>query len=256
MIKLLTLIFTFLLFNFGYAETAEEAFLRELAYLQAQKESLIKLKQSLVSSKLERIAKASTNIKKNETELAKIQLNNQVLLEEFKSIEKVTKDSNQVGAQLDKNSLKINELLSDINPKLGLNYKEVISVDSVLKFEQNLDHVLNLLENISQLKWREHAFINTDDQLVKGEVLFIGLHSAWGKFNNRIYPLAPYNKDFLKVISSASEKDVYLFSSDFQKVNMISIKTWKEKVADVVPGIVMALIMLAVFSLFIMLAKA
>lgn len=256
MIRKFLLIFSLFAFKFACAETAEEAFSRELSYLKAQKESLIQLKKDLVISKSNRINKASQNIKKIEDELSKKQLENQVLLEEFKSIEKVTKDSGQVGSQLDKNSLKINEFLSDVNPKLGLSHKEIISNDSVVKFEQNLIQVFNLLESLSKLEWREHAFINSKDQLVKGEILFIGLHSAWGKSDNRIYPLAPYNKDFLKVIPDTSEKDVYLFSSDFQKVNLLTVKTWKERVADLVPGIVMGLIMLAVFSLFIMLAKA
>lgn len=249
---LCTLVFTHL----SFAESAEEAFSRELQYLQLQKESLLKLKKDIISSKNQRIVKAKTAIATTENELAKIQLSNQELVEEYKALEKITKDSSQLSSQLDKNSLKINELLTDVSPKLGLQHTEFISNDSVSKFEKNLEQFFVILENMSKYEWREHAFINEKDELVKGEVLFIGLHSAWGKYNNKIYPMAPYNKDFLKVITNASDNDLYIFSPDFQKVNILSAKTWKESVADSVPGVVMTLIMIAVFGLFIMLAKA
>jgi len=251
-------LFFFILITLNFsilAETAEEAFAREKNFLIAQKESLINLKKSMNISKESRKKKAELEIKKLQTDLALISLKNQELLEEFKAIEKITKDSSQLNSQLEKNYLKISELFSDVAPKLGLSYQETLGNDPVLKFESALNSVFGLIEQFSKFEWKEHAFLNEDEKLVKGEILFIGLHSAWGKYQGKVFSLAPFNKDFLKVIPNTDKTSLFLFPTDFQKVKVMSAKTWKESIADSIPGIVMLIIMFAVFGLFIMLAR-
>ncbi len=250
------LILLFISMNSVFSQTIDDAYKRERGYLRAQKEALLLMKSRIHTSYLKSKLLAEKEIAVKQAELSKLELSNQTLIEEFKALEKITKESSQISSQIEKQNLKISENLNALSSKLGVEFIESSERDAVLKMEYNLDESLKVIEKMTDENWRKHAFINEDNQLVSGEVLFNGLFSAWGKVNSRIVSLAPYNKDFLKVIPNTSEKMVYLFTPDFNKVNIIVNKTWKESVADAVPGVVMALIMLTVFGLFIMLARS
>lgn len=240
----------------AHAQSVDDAYKREKAYLLAQRDSLIQMKSSLRSSFLNRKASAEKAILSKQFEFSKVLLTNQGLIEEFKAIEKITKESGQMAGQLEKQNLKINEILSTTNSKLGIIYNESQVLDVTKKFESNLEEVQKLITVMSTESWRRHAFLDEKEHLVSGEVLFNGLFAAWGKVNSKIVSLAPYNKDFLKVVPTTDGKDIYIFAPDFQKVNIIGAKTWKESVADTIPGIVMGMILVAVFGLFIMLARS
>lgn len=254
--KWILLLFIFSMNQVLLAQSVDEAYKKEKAFLVAQKEALVQMKMSLKSSFNQRKNKAETDIAQKQAELSKVQLRNQELVEEYKAIEKITKESNQMAGQLEKQTLKMGEVLSATNAKLGLTYIESKNLETVKKFEDNLNETLNVITAMSKEGWRKHAFLDEKEQLVTGEVLFNGLFSAWGKINSKIVSLAPYNKDFLKAIPRTSENDIYIFTPDFQKVSIVAAKTWKESIADAIPGVVMAAIMLCVFGLFIMLAKA
>ncbi|MFP5387185.1 MAG: hypothetical protein ACLGHN_14000 [Bacteriovoracia bacterium] len=234
----------------------DDAYKREKAFLTAQKESLLKMKSHLLSSQNNRKALAEKDIAKKESELSRLLLKNQELHEEYKVIEKMTKESSQMEGQLEKNQLKIQDHLNQIRAKLGVGHSPSTETDVVKKFEATLESGLELLTTISSESWRPHAFLDENDQLVQGEVLFQGLFSAWGKHGSKIFSLVPYNNEFLKVMSDANKGDVYLFSPDFARTGLKVSKSWKESVADAIPGIVMAFIMLAVLGLFILLARA
>lgn len=238
------------------SQSIEEAYKREKNYLRSQKDALFALKGELKFQFIKSKAAAEKEIAKLQSELTLLEQANTTSLEEYKAIEKITKEGVQISGQIEKQNLKIAESLSSTTAKLGLKYTENTERDEVKKFEMHLDEVLSLIEASSSKAWRSHAFINENNQLISGEILFNGLYSAWGKINSKIVSLAPYNKDFLKVIPETSESVVYLFTPDFTKVSVLSAKTWKESVADAVPGVVMALIMLTVFGLFVMLAKS
>lgn len=239
-----------------HAQSVDDAYKREKAYLLAQKSSLIQMKTSLKLSFAARKTSADRSILIKQSEFSKEQLKNQELLEEYKAIEKISKESSQMAGQLEKQNLKINEILASTNSKLGLIFDESIEKDVNKKFESNLQSAQQLITVMSAERWRKHAFLDEKEHLVTGEVLFNGLFSAWGKVDSKIVSLAPYNKDFLKIVPATDGKGIYIFAPDFQKVNIISAKTWKESVADTIPGIVMGMILIAVFGLFIMLARS
>lgn len=234
----------------------DDAYKREKAFLTAQKEALLKMKVSLQKSQLQRKAQAENDINKKQTELSQLQLKNQELHEEFKALEKMTKESSQMAGQLEKNNLRINENLLAVKAKLGLPDSASTETDVIRKFEATLEDVLNVISVLGSGNWRGHAFLDENEHLVKGEVLFQGLFSAWGKHGNKIYSLAPYNKEFLKVVNASEGKDMYIFTPYFEKTGLKVAKSWKESVADAVPAVVMMVIMVAVLGLFILLARA
>lgn len=234
----------------------DDAYKREKTYLTAQRDSLLKMKASLKSLQDQRKAKAEKDIQLKQSELSSLMLKNQELHEEFKAIEKSTKESSQMVGQLEKNALKISENLSHLRAKLGLTSEQSTELDPVKRFEEILTDAFYLIENVSSEEWRSHAFLDENDHLVQGEVLFQGLFSAWGRQGNKLFSLVPYNNEFLKVASVAVKGETYLFSPNFERTGLKAAKSWKESVADAIPGIVMMMIMIAVLGLFIMLARS
>jgi len=234
----------------------EEAYKREKQFLNAQKESLLKMKSSMELALKMRKTKAEKEIAAKEATLSSIAIKNQDLHEEYKALEKITKESSQMSGQLEKNQLKIHENLQDLRAKLGLSYTTSSEADVIKKFEATLDEVFGLIQIISNPNWRKHAFLDENDHLVQGEVFFQGLFSAWGKHGSKIFALAPYNNEFLKVVNAFGDKEIYLFTPNFERTGLMVAKSWKESVADAIPGIVMAFIMIAVLGLFILLARA
>jgi len=234
----------------------DDAYKREKAFLTAQKESLIQMKASLNSSLALRKAKAEQDIGNRQKELSSLMIQNQDLHEEYKAIEKITKESSQMSGQLEKNALKIHETLSHLKAKLGLPQTTTIEIDPVKRFEEILNEAYGLISEIAGEKWHPQAFLDENDHLVQGEVLFHGLFSAFGKHNGKIFSLVPYNNEFLKVANSFTGQEVILFTPTFERTGIKSVKTWKESAADALPGIVMIMIMIAVLGLFIMLARA
>jgi hypothetical protein len=247
-----------LLFSFSaFADVSlEEAYRREKAFLAAQKESLLKMKATMSASLLARKNRAQADINAKQAELSQLGLRNQELHEEYKAIEKMTKESFQMSGQLDKNYLKINENLQVVRAKLGLPQTKITESDTVKKFESILKETMNVIGVLGGGSWRSHAFLDENEHLIQGEVYFQGLFAAWGKYGDKIFALAPYNNEFLKVVSSVSDGETYLFTPDFAKSNFKASKTWKEAIADAIPGIVMLIIMAAVLGLFILLARA
>jgi len=252
--------FFFLITIFCFNAKAElnlnEAYQREKSYLVAQKEALLKMKSSLANSQNLRKSKAELDIQKKQNELSALMLKNQDLHEEFKVIEKSTKESAQLAGQLEKNGLKISDSLNAIKTKLGLPQTQHTEMDSVKRFENILEDVLGLIGNMSNQSWRPHAFLDESDHLVQGEVLFTGLFSAFGKSAGKIYHLIPYNNEFLKASGTFSGNEVHLFSPNFERSGFKTAKTWKESVADALPAIIMLMIMTCVLGLFIMLARS
>ena len=234
----------------------EEAYKREKAFLEAQKQALLNMKNTMNLSLVQRKAKAEKDISLKQAELSRLQLKNQELHEEFKALEKITKESFQMSGQLEKNNLRITEQLQNIQAKLGLSSVTTKETDVIKKFEGTLDQVFGVIQVLGSNQWRKHAFLDESDHLVQGAVLFQGLFSAWGKYGDKIFSLGPYNNEFLKVVSTNSGKEIYLFTPDFERTNLKAAKSWKETVADAIPGVVMALIMMAVLGLFILLARA
>jgi hypothetical protein len=251
-------IFLFLLLSFSAMAdvTLNEAYRREKSFLLAQKEALLKMKSSLNQSLYVRKAKAQSEIQKKQNELSALMLKNNELHEEFKSLEKMTKESSQMAGQLEKNALKIQESLASIKSKMGSTHFRSLEADPVKKFEGILQDSLTVINDLSLNKWKSHAFLDENDHLVQGEVMFQGLFSAWGRLNDKVYSLVPYNNEFLKVAQSFSGKEVYIFSPDFERSGFKAAKTWKESVADAIPGLVMMMIMICVLGLFILLARA
>lgn len=233
-----------------------DAYKREHAFLLAQKNSLLSLKAGLQSSLKERKARAQTDINQKQRELSGLMLKNQELTEEFKALEKMTKENSQMSGQLEKNAIKINENFSGLYAKLGMTPKPSENSDPVKRFEGLLDEAYYFVMTISGARWKSQAFLNESDQLVQGEVLFQGLFSARGKLDGKIYSLVPYNNEFLKVSGPFTGEEVHLFSPNFERSGLKAAKTWKESVADTLPGVVMILIMLCVLGLFILLARS
>ena len=236
--------------------TLEEAYKREKSFLTAQKESLIRMKINMATSLKQRKALAEKEISTKEADLSRLMLKNQELHEDYKALEKITKESSQMRGQLEKNQLKIQDNLTQIRAKLGVAHAASNETDVIKKFDGTLEETLGLIQMISSEKWRAHAFLDENDHLVQGEVLFQGLFSAWGKQGSKIFALAPYNNEFLKVMNKAAVNEVYLFTPDFERTGLKIAKSWKETVADGIPGVVMAFIMMAVLGLFILLARA
>jgi hypothetical protein len=250
-------ILLFILSSSAFADiNLDDAYKREKTYLMAQKDSLLKMKASLKSLQEQRKAKAKKDIQVKQKELSSLMLKNQELHEEFKSIEKSTKESSQMVGQLEKNALKISENLSHLRAKLGLTSEQSTELDPVKRFEEILSDAFFLIKNVSSEDWRPHAFLDENDHLIQGEVLFQGLFSAWGKRGNKLFSLVPYNNEFLKVASIAVQGETYLFSPNFERTGLKASKSWKESVADAIPGLVMIMIMIAVLGLFIMLARS
>ncbi len=254
--KFLFSIFLLISFNAKAELNINEAYQREKSYLLAQKEALLKMKSSLVNSQNLRKSKAELDIVKKQNELSAFILKNQELHEEFKVVEKSTKESAQLAGQLEKNGLKITDSLNAIKTKLGLPQTQHAEMDSVKRFENILEDVFGLIGNMSNQSWRPHAFLDENDHLVQGEVLFNGLFSAFGKTSGKIYHLVPYNNEFLKASGTFSGNEVHLFSPNFERTGFKTAKTWKESVADALPGVIMVMIMICVLGLFIMLARS
>ena len=106
---------TFLLLFFTFSAFADvsldDAYKRERAFLTAQKEALLKMKSGLLAQHTQRKNRAQQEITEKERELSSLMMKNQELHEEFKAIEKATKESSQMSGQLEKNALKISETL-------------------------------------------------------------------------------------------------------------------------------------------------
>lgn len=236
--------------------TLDDAYRREKAFLTVQRESLLNMKSVLNASLLQRKAKAEKDIEKKQNELSALMLKNQELREEYKSLEKITKESSQMSGQLEKNAIKINETIGSIKAKLGLTHETSTELDPIKRFEGVLNDAFGLIGNITSEKWRPHAFLDENDHLVQGEVIFRGLFSAWGKHAGKVFSLVPYNNEFLKVAHTFGGKESYLFSPNFERTGFKAAKSWKESVADAVPGLVMLMIMMCVLGLFILLARA
>lgn len=247
-----------MLFSFSaWADVSlDDAYKREKSFLIAQKESLMKMKMNMTTSLKYRKSQAEKEIASKEADLSRLLLKNQGLHEDYKSLEKMTKESSQMSGQLEKNQLKIQENLQQVRAKLGVGHSVSTETDVIKKFEATLEESLGLIQIISAETWRKHAFLDENEHLVQGEVLFQGLFSAWGKHDSKIFALAPYNNEFLKVLSTAGDNEVYLFTPNFERAGLKVSKSWKETVADAIPGIVMAFIMMAVLGLFILLARA
>lgn len=238
------------------AQSVDDAYKREKGYLRSQKESLLLLRSQMHTMFLKHKLAAEKDILKLQKELSTIELKNQEMIEELKAVEKITKESSQLGSQIEKQNLKIDETLTQVESKLGISRQSLLENDPVLKLEKNLELALSVVNELSKNDWRQHAFLNENDELVSGQIKFNGLYSAYGRIGDKIYNLAPYNKDFLKIVPHSNENMMYIFTPDFNKVNILAAKTWKESVADKTPAIVMVLIMLTVFGLFIMLARS
>lgn len=234
----------------------DDAYKREKTYLLAQKNGLLKMRASLKALQEQRKGKAQRDIQNKQNELSSLMLKNQELHEEYKAIEKSTKESSQMVGQLEKNALKISENLSHLKAKLGLTSEQSTELDPVKRFEEILSDAFILIRNVSSEEWRPHAFLDENDHLIQGEVLFQGLFSAWGRQGDKLFSLVPYNNEFLKVASVALKGETYLFSPSFERTGLKAAKSWKESVADAIPGIVMMMIMIAVLGLFIMLARS
>lgn len=236
--------------------TLNDAYRREKLFLEAQKESLLKLKGGLKNSLVERKARAQKEIDAKQQELSALMLKNQELHEEFKALEKMTKENSQMSGQLEKNAVKISETFGALYSKLGLTQPKSDIQEPVKKFESILDEAFVLITHVSAPKWRSQAFLDENDHLVQGEVLFNGLFSAYGKLNGKTYSLVPYNNEFLKVAEAFGGKEIQMFTPNFERSGFKAAKSWKETTADAVPGIVMAMIMICVLGLFILLARA
>ncbi len=234
----------------------DEAYRREKTYLQSQKDSLVKLKSGLVANFKSRKARAQKEIDTKQKELSAILLKNQEIQEEFKAIDKMTKESVQITGQLEKNSLKISEMFGAIKVKMGLVHAPSKELDPVKQFESVLNDGYALMNVISGENWHPQAFLDENDQLVQGEILFNGLFSAWGRVNEKVYSLVPYNNEFLKVSNAFTGQEIYLFSPNFERTAFKAARTWKESIADSLPGLVMMMIMICVLGLFILLARA
>ncbi|MGE3609551.1 MAG: hypothetical protein AB7I27_08190 [Bacteriovoracaceae bacterium] len=234
----------------------DEAYIREKSFLVAQKEALMKMKVDLNHSFSVRKGRAEKDIEIKQSELTDIMLKNQELQEEYKVLDKMTKESSQMNGQLEKNALKIQESFGLMRSKLGLIQKTSTENDAVNRFQEILEEGLNLIGTVSSHQWKSHAFLDENEHLVQGEVLFDGIFGAWGRLNGRVFSLVPYNNEFLKISSEFSGNEEFLFSPNFEKTSFKTHKSWKETVADAIPGIVMMLIMVCVLGLFILLARA
>lgn len=249
-------ILLFLSFNAFADITLDDAYRREKTFLTAQKESLIKMRSAMNLSLAQRKTRAQKDILIKQNDLSKLILKNQGLEEEYRSIEKMTKESTQISGQLEKNQLKIHENLLAIRTKLGIGHTPTLETDVIKKFEKTLTEAYELIQVLASEKWRAQAFLDKDDHLVQGEILFQGLFSAYGRLGSEIFLLAPYNNEFLKVLSPASGDNIYMFTPNFEKTNLMAAKSWKESIADSIPGVAMGIIMLAILALFILLARA
>lgn len=254
------LLVVFFLTSLAYGDTlVDQAYQRELIFLKAQKESLLKLKNDLASYSLRQKQKAKVDIETKQIVLSKTQQDIQTLQEEMKEIDKNVKEGSQSQVQLEKNYLKMRDILSPIEAKLGLASPTNEDTNPITRFETGLNTAMTVVEQLSNEKWKNQAFLDQNDHLVRGQVFNVGLFAAWAKVGNEIYPLEPYNQDFLKMSPKSSGLDeisAYLFNPSFERSQIKTYKTWKESTADAIPGIVMGIIMMTVLTLFILLARA
>ncbi len=230
--------------------SVDEAYKRELQFLQSQVKSFRDLQNKLKQSFAEREKKGKESILLRAEEITKLQQDVQLLQEEVKWHEKMTKDLGQSQNQMEKSFAKFQERLTSTSIKLGVSLGGTKEAPLELKVLETLPRALKVLTTLQQDSWRPHAFLNENNQLVTGEVRFIGLTSALGKIDGKNYLLSPYNQDYLKVLRPQGKSEIYLFTPDFTKQKILAPKTWKETLADYFPGLVMLIILVAVLGLF------
>jgi hypothetical protein len=240
----------------------QKSYERELNFLIEQKKSLIETKAQLQNKLKIQKNTATSELLTKKNLLLQLQQKNQLAQDELSKLEKYNKEGLNALTQLEKITFKIYQSTSDISKRLGYPENFISLPDHktspISTIEKQLAQTLEVLEDLVTPKWKNHAFLDAEDHLQKGDVLFYGLFSAQGKIGDKIYMLSPYNQHWLKVLSpkSTNEGQFYFFDTQFQKNTVKIIKGWKESVADLIPGIVMTLIMITVLGLFINLAKS
>jgi hypothetical protein len=240
----------------------QKSYERELNFLLEQKKSLIETKHQLQKKLISQKNIATSELLAKKTILLQLGQKNQVAQDELNKLEKYNKEGLNALTQLEKTTFKIFQSTSDVSKRLGYAENFISLPDHqtspILTIEKQLFQTLQLLEDLVTPKWKNHAFLDSEDHLQKGDVLFYGPFSAQGKIGDKIYMLTPYNQHWLKVLAPTNldEGKFYLFDTQFQKNTIKVIKSWKETIADLIPGIVMGLIMITVLGLFINLAKS
>jgi hypothetical protein len=240
----------------------QKSYERELNFLLEQKKSLIETKSQLQSKLKSQKSNATSELLTKKTMLLQIQQKNQQAQDELSKLEKYNKEGLNALTQLEKTTFKIYQSTSDISKRLGYSENFISLPDHktspIITIENQLAQTLELLDALVTPKWKSHAFLDSEDHLQSGDVLFYGLFSAQGKIGDKVFMLAPYNQHWLKVLApkNSNQGQFYLFDAQFQKNTIKVIKGWKESLADIIPGLVMALIMITVLGLFINLARS
>ncbi len=239
---------------------------REIQFLTAQKASLLGMKQEINRSTLRRRDEALRELKVLREELIKVSKAVQEEQGQLALAEKSGREGVAAKGQLEKISFKIHEATADITKRMGLGDDFVPAPRSngpeAAEFVKvQLSKTLELLGHLSTPAWRKHAFMDEEDRIVEGDVLFYGPFAAHGMREGKEIILAPYDKHWFKSMGPSSHEDalstLYIFdpvASDQGKIK--AARSWREGVADSVPAVVMVAIMLAVLILFIGLARA
>ncbi len=239
---------------------AQEAYDRELQFLREQKRALENLKASIRAEGARRRKEAEADIQAKNRALSEMNLRNQADQEALGRLEKILKDAAGATPQLEKNALRMEELFRDVRGKVSLPMAapRPEGLDAVGVFRLRLDEGLQLLTALNEPTLRDHAFLDAEERLVKGQVLSLGLFGAYGVREGKVFLLAPYDRQWLQVtekVPADKVSELLLFDPSFQRAGLKTHAGWKERAADLAPGMVMLLIMLTVVGLFVALAR-
>ena len=240
------------------AQDVNEAYQREIKFLEEQRQSLQQWKVKIKQAGEARRQQGEQELAQLNGQLASLNVKNQVEQENVQRWEKLLKDAASSGPQLEKNLVRMEDALRDLHQKIPLSAMTPVAqgTASVEAFRVRLNDVLKTLQELRSPALRSHAFLDEQGRLVKGEIFSLGLFGAFGVQGSEAYTLAPYDRQWLQAAEKLADNQVLLFDPSFQKAGLKTHAGWKEQVADAAPALIMLLIMLTVVALFVALARA
>lgn len=239
-----------------FANEMQTAYDKEIQFLEKQKNSLVQLKERVKKDAMERRAQGEAEIKRLNLELSQLSIKNLTEQETVQRWEKLLKDAASGGPQLEKNLRRMEDQFRQLREKTPLPNFQISKGATIDQFQSRLEEGLMILKVLGEPSLRSHAFLDTDGKLVKGDVLALGLFGAYGVQGGNTFMLAPYDSQWLKAVEKLAGNELLLFDPSFQQSPLKTHAGWKERAADMAPGLVMVLIMLTVVALFVALARA
>lgn len=210
------------LFSYSFAQDdIATAFKREYAYLNAQKQELLRLKKKIESGQDSLYRRTQKKTEKLEGEYLNLVAKNESLAGVLSSLETSFSLLNEKKESLNSLLFQAKTTFNDLGKSFNFSAE---NEGKSTPLKAALAQMNETLKNLGQYQKETSEFFLADGTLVKGEVLKIGKISSIGKFQNNTFFLAPagdaklkalekIDDDFFKNPSLRKQQKLFLYES-------------------------------------------